>query len=94
MITEEKILEELKKIFDPELGIDIVTLGLIYDVSVVDTVVVVTMTFTSPFCPFADVLLQNVEDAITLLGATDVSVNVTFDPPWQAPQELRDTLGL
>lgn len=94
-MDKENITEKLKTVKDPELGIDIVSLGLVRNVSIDDDGVEVLMTLTSPFCPFADELIQNVETAVGKLpGAGDVRVEITFDPPWEPPQEVKDALGL
>lgn len=102
MLTKESVLEELKKVIDPELNIDIVRLGLIRDVEVgeyfdelsVHEYVKILMTFTSPMCPFVDSMLQDVEDSINILGKGEAQVDVTFDPPWECPEDLRLELGL
>lgn len=95
-----KILEKLKEIKDPELGIDIVTLGLVRSATednVKNTGVrgaEVLMTLTTPFCPYANDLIASVEDALRSLGYEDARVELTFDPPWEPPEDLRETLGL
>lgn len=100
--NKEKIIEELTKVIDPELNIDIVRLGLIRDVEVgeyfeelsMHEYIRVIMTFTSPMCPFVDSMLQDVEDTVNLLGSGECQVEVTFDPPWQCPEDLVLELGL
>lgn len=94
MPTEEQVREALKGVKDPEIGIDIVTLGLIYGVKIEDGVVRVVMTLTSPWCPFADTLIQDVEKAAKQAGAPEVAVDITFDPPWEPSPELRASLGI
>lgn len=96
----EKIFEKLKGVKDPELGIDIVTLGLIRNVSEDDvgekgvTGVEVLMTLTTPFCPFADDLITEVENTLEAMGFEDARVELTFDPPWEPSEELRASLGV
>lgn len=91
----QKIEDEIKKIIDPELGIDIWTLGLIYDITILDPHTVhILMTFTSPFCPAGALLTSRVEQYVRDLGYETVDVEITFDPPWQPTQELRDALGM
>ncbi len=94
-ISTESIKEKLKHVKDPELGLDIVSLGLIRGVVIDDDGVEVTMTLTSPFCPFADDLIQSVEKAVgELPDSGDVRVEITFDPPWEPPEEIKDALGI
>ncbi|MCI0542491.1 metal-sulfur cluster assembly factor [bacterium] len=99
METQEKILEKLKLVKDPELDLDIVTLGLVRAIKpdVDGTGAEIIMTLTSPFCPFANELIEDVEKKAGELfdnieGA--VRVEITFDPPWEPSDELRETLGL
>ncbi|MCR4330273.1 MAG: metal-sulfur cluster assembly factor [Patescibacteria group bacterium] len=100
MHTEKDIHEKLKEIKDPELGIDIITLGLIRAISMDDSQktgvpgVEILMTLTSPFCPFADELIAQIESAIEGLGFEDVRVELTFDPPWEPGPDLREMLGV
>ena len=84
----EKIVKVLKTIYDPEIPVDIYELGLIYDVFVnEDYEVKVVMTLTTPNCPVAESLPQEVQDKIKAVeGVTDVELELTFDPPWS--QEL------
>ena len=78
-----KIREFLKTVEDPEFEIDIVNLGLIYDIQVVDSRVVITMTLTSMGCPTAPLIEDRVKKAAKLVeGVTDVDIEWTFDPPW------------
>lgn len=101
MITSELIEEKLKNVIDPELNIDIVSLGLIYEVTVSPAGTVhILMTLTSPGCPLAGVFGTMVKDA--LRGIEDlevdknVSVELTFDPPWtqeMMSEEARAELG-
>jgi FeS assembly SUF system protein len=80
----EKIIEALKNVYDPEIPINIWDLGLVYDVRVDDEgTVYVLMTLTAPGCPLANTLTINVEDVIRGVdGVKDVTVELTFDPPW------------
>ena len=82
-IDPMKIREFLKTVEDPEFEIDIVNLGLIYDIQVVDSRVVITMTLTSMGCPTAPLIEDRVKKAAKLVeGVTDVDIEWTFDPPW------------
>ncbi len=80
----EKIVKELKSIFDPEIPVDIYELGLIYDVFVnEDNDVKILMTLTSPNCPVAESLPQEVEEKIRSIDEVKTAeVEITFDPPW------------
>jgi len=80
----EKIVKELKSIFDPEIPVDIYELGLIYDVFVnEDYEVKILMTLTSPNCPVAESLPQEVEEKIRSIDEVKTAeVEITFDPAW------------
>ena len=80
----EKIVNELKSIFDPEIPVDIYELGLIYDVFVNENnEVKILMTLTSPNCPVAESLPQEVEEKIRSIDEVKTAeVEITFDPPW------------
>lgn len=98
MITKDEILEKLKTVFDPEVRVDVVTMGLIYDIQVDEkkNSVALIMTYTTPFCPFGPQLTEEIKEAIVSLGfePTNVSIMVTFDPPWEAPPNLRMAIGV
>lgn len=103
MYTEEKLHELLDEVIDPELGIGVYSLGLIYKTVIHFTHesgeglpewTEVTMTLTSPFCPYADAILEQVESAVTLGCFGTPKIMLTFDPPWQAPEHLRTMLGV
>ena len=80
----EKIVKELKSIFDPEIPVDIYELGLIYDVFLnEDNEVKILMTLTTPNCPVAETLPQEVEEKIKSIDEVKTAeVEITFDPPW------------
>jgi len=83
MLSEEAVYSVLKKIYDPEIPINIVDLGLIYGVQIEDGHVEVLMTLTVPGCPMAAYIAQEVEKKLQELeGVKSVKVNLTFDPPW------------
>lgn len=93
---KEKITEVFKHIEDPELHIDIWTLGLIYgfELSKDEEILHVRMTFTTPLCPFGPQLLGDVKRSLLALGLRVVDIEVTFDPPWEPSEELRAMLGV
>lgn len=81
---ENKVVETLKTIYDPEIPVDIFELGLIYEVRIdEDRNVVIEMTLTSPNCPVAETLPKEVEDKVASIESVKSSkVNIVFDPPW------------
>ena len=82
-ITEAIVLERLQEVIDPEIGCNIVDLGLIYSVNIIDNNVTVTMTLTTPGCPMHDSIATGVENALSQLPRIgDVQVAVVWDPPW------------
>ena len=94
-ITKQQITEMLETVVDPELGVDIWTMGLVYGVDIPkDKEVHITMTYTTPFCPYGEQLKEEVEDSMKILGFDKVLIDVTFDPPWAPPKELRDAMGV
>lgn len=93
----KQIIETIKTIEDPELGVDIWTLGLIYNINynAEEKKVHVLMTFTSIMCPVGPMIVQSIEQKIKLLPNIEtVSVEVTFSPPWEPTDELREMLGV
>ncbi|MEK6905214.1 MAG: iron-sulfur cluster assembly protein [Nanoarchaeota archaeon] len=95
MITKEKLIEEVfKKYEDPELNIDVWTLGLIYDVKIKNNKVDIILTFTSPLCPFGPQMVEELKSRIMNLGAKKVEIEITFTPPWKPSEELREMLGV
>ena len=93
--SKEAIIEALQTVIDPELYIDIWTLGLIYDVDVNDSEVVVAMTFTSPACPAGPQLVDQVKQKVgEVEGVSSVKVDVVFDPPWEPSEDLKAMMGL
>ena len=81
---KEKIIEEIKKIYDPEIPVNIYDLGLIYKIDVKDDKnITIDMTLTSPNCPVADSLPNNVKgNVLKIDGIKDVKINLVWDPPW------------
>ena len=81
---ENKVVEILKTIYDPEIPVDIYELGLIYEVKIdKDNNVEIEMTLTSPNCPVAESLPKEVEDKVASHDSfTSAKVNIVFDPPW------------
>ncbi|MBA2590439.1 MAG: SUF system Fe-S cluster assembly protein [Alphaproteobacteria bacterium] len=90
-----KLVAALKTVFDPEIPVDIYELGLIYKVDVADNKdVTVDMTLTAPNCPVAAEMPLNVKGALELVdGIGEVTVNMTFDPPW-TPERMSEEAKL
>ena len=84
MELKDKIIAEIKKIYDPEIPVNIYELGLIYKIEVKDkSIVNIDMTLTSPNCPVAESLPKEVKDNIlNVEGVSDVKLNLVWDPPW------------
>ena len=82
--VEQKIIQRIKTVFDPEIPVDIYELGLIYEITVKDDgQVLIRMTLTSPMCPVADSLPMEVQEKVMgVEEVIDVDLQVVFDPPW------------
>jgi metal-sulfur cluster biosynthetic enzyme len=91
MITTEDVTDALRDVIDPELGLDFVELGLIYDVEVAeDGAVHVTYTLTSPGCPIGPQVSEQIEEFVSELdGVRDVQSTMTFSPPW-TPERMSE----
>ena len=90
MATREEILKALEGCIDPELGIDIVNLGLIYDVQMDGQQVIVTMTLTTPGCPLTPFFQRDIPFRVKkATGLTDTKIELTFDPPW-SPEKMTE----
>ena len=83
-MTEAAVRQALREVIDPELGVNIVDLGLVYRVEVDEQTALVTMTMTSPACPLRDYLQDLVESTVTsrVPDAQKVVVEIVTDPPW------------
>ena len=98
-VTERDIRNALKKVKDPELNLDLVVLGLVYDIDVGEEGTVhVVISLTSPGCPVAGQILEDARNAaLGVEGVEDVEVELTFDPPW-TPERIspliRSSLGI
>jgi metal-sulfur cluster biosynthetic enzyme len=91
----ETIQSLLETVIDPELGIDIFTLGLIYDINIKDNTCNVTMTYTTPMCPHGESMKK---EALNTLRQEYPEINfeitITFEPKWQPSEDLRLLLGV
>ena len=80
---KEKIIAEIRKIYDPEIPVNIYELGLIYDIKVENVTAKVKMTLTTPNCPVAESLPKEVKDSIMQVeGIEKVDLDLVWDPPW------------
>jgi metal-sulfur cluster biosynthetic enzyme len=102
-IAEDKVREALKQVVDPELFVNVVDLGLIYEVKIDEqpdgkSNVGVNMTMTSPACPAGPQLLSQSKDVVSRLdGVNEVDVRLVMDPPWtpdRMTEDARDQLGI
>ena len=83
MDLKEKVINEIKKIYDPEIPVNIYELGLIYDVSIIEKNVRVKMTLTTPNCPVAESLPKEVKESIMEIDGVDkVDLDLVWEPPW------------
>ena len=91
MADEESVRDALREVNDPEVGMNIVDLGLVYEVEVSPVRVRVTMTMTSPTCPMGDYLVDSVRDAVRRAApeVPDVEVELVWDPPW-TPERMNE----
>lgn len=102
MITETMVFEKLKTVMDPELNIDIVSLGLIYKVELFEPTkagqeIKVTMTLTTPGCPLAPVIDKLIKQALAPLNATKVTLELVWEPAWtkaMMSEEAKLELGI
>lgn len=89
----EQLLWALGQVWDPELGLDIVTLGLIYDIRIDGNKIEIDMTLTTPGCPVSDTMPQEAEmKAQGALPDYEVHINVVWDPPWSPARLSEDAL--
>ena len=96
---EGKIVDALKRVYDPEIPVNVYDLGLIYEIDYTDLKEAnIDMTLTAPNCPVVDVLLMDVENAVMALEEVEkVNINLVFDPPWNKSmlsEEAKLELGL
>jgi FeS assembly SUF system protein len=99
MVTPELVREALRDVYDPEIPVNIVDLGLVYDIQVKENgVVYILMTLTYPGCPIGPVIVEQIEEAVgSLPGVKYVDVEFTFDPPWtpdKMSEEAKEALAI
>ena len=90
-LTKEEVMEVMKTVYDPEIPLNVVDLGLVYDVNVTEGDVHVLMTLTAPGCGMGPMIAQQAEFAISEVeGVDDVEVEMIFDPPWNPDMITED----
>jgi len=98
VVTKEAGYDKLKKVLDPELHINIVDLGLIYDVRVEGRDVIIISTLTFPGCPLGSVIHREIKEKVgKIRGIGKIDLKVTFDPPWdlsRVSDEAKERLGI
>lgn len=94
-LSKEAAIESLKFVVDPEIGLDVYTLGLIYEIKIKSkNEIEIIMTLTSPMCPYAPQLMQDIKDELKNKGFKKPKVEIVFDPPWNPSQDVKLMLGL
>jgi metal-sulfur cluster biosynthetic enzyme len=89
--TPSLVWQTLKQVIDPEIDCNIVDLGLVYDITIAGSKVIVTMTLTTPGCPMHESLARGVKNALlNLEEVDDVEVRIVWDPPW-TPDRMTDS---
>lgn len=92
MLTKEAVMKELKEVYDPEIPVNIVDMGLIYDVLVKGSNVKIKMTLTAPGCPMSSFIMQEVHSKVTSLKEVkNVDVELVFNPPW-TPERMNKAI--
>lgn len=96
-LDEEAVKEALTGVHDPEIGMNIIELGLVYDIGIDEAEnVTVEMTLTSPGCPLGEVITQQVDEALKAIGAHSATVEIVWSPPWtpeMMSEEAKERLG-
>ncbi len=97
MVSQDQVIDKLRECIDPELGINIIDLGLVYSVNIESARINVLMTLTTPGCPLDSYFVRDITSKLkSLKGISDVSIELTFEPPWaptKMSQESKDLLG-
>jgi FeS assembly SUF system protein len=98
-LLESQVIDQLKTVYDPEIPINIYELGLIYKIDISDDFVVhILMTLTTPNCPVAESLPEEVRDKVkSIQGLKDIDLELTFEPPWSMDmlsEEAKLELGI
>lgn len=98
MASKEEVIEILKQVYDPELQVDIWSLGLVYDIKIEGSKITIIMTLTSPVCPYGPELMNDVRRKVsTAEGISEVGIELTFNPVWgtdKMSEEAKIALGI
>ncbi len=95
MITKEQVIEILEMIIDPEVAMDIWTLGLVREIDIKDEKNIhFIITYTSQMCPAGPAIQEAIRTEMLNIGFEHVTIEVTFDPPWEMPEALKTMMGL
>ena len=94
VVNKKDIINVLKTVTDPELQIDVWTLGLIYEIEIKDKNVNIKMTFTTPMCPYGPMLIDMIKSALEDKLDIEADVDVVFDPPWEPSEDLKAYFGV
>lgn len=82
-VEKQDVIDALKKIYDPEIPVNIWDMGLIYNIDITDDAITIQMTFTSPTCPMMEELLMQVQDGVSAIsGGKPVRIDLVWNPPW------------
>ncbi len=96
-LDEEQVKEALFAVNDPEIGMSIIDLGLVYDIAIdPEDRVSIEMTLTSPGCPLGDVITQQIDGALKAIGAKATDVEIVWSPPWtpeMMSEDAKERLG-
>lgn len=95
MITKDDVIAVCQTILDPEVHLDIYTLGLIYNIDITPEYEInILMTYTTPLCPFGGKMQDELRTALSVLNPKSINIELTFNPPWKVSDELREALGI
>ncbi len=98
MVDKEKVKQALSEVIDPEIGLDIVNLGLVYNIEVMEDKVHVKMTLTVPGCPLGNFILSQAKEKIEEIeGVEEAEIELVWDPPWNinmVSEKAKKQLGL
>lgn len=95
MITKDDVIAVCQTILDPEVHLDIYTLGLIYNIDITQKQEInILMTYTTPLCPFGGKMQDELRTALSILNPKSINIELTFNPPWKVSDELREALGI
>ncbi len=95
MLTKQQVIEVLEMIIDPEVAMDIWTLGLVRKIDIRDDKTIhFVITYTTPMCPAGPAIQEAIRNEMLNIGFEHVTIEITFDPPWTMPEALKTMLGL